>query len=187
MIRLSFIILFFLSSQAFAMTQNTKLESRILDIALHEYDQSSSDWNVSQRDCAGLVRYIYRKALGVQKNLWRDNQGGSVSFASAEHLVHSNFRFLSREIHESEIRSGDLLVYYSDEKETANRYHLMVLLKSPQAALQKILVVYHNGAEKPKGQIKRIWLSDLGKLAGPEWIPQFQNSHFQGVYRWRQW
>ncbi len=159
---------------------------RLLNEALAQAERPRADWDPGQRDCAGLVRFLYRKALGEKSALWRDRAGAAASFVTAEELLGYNFSPVSRAPAKDRIETGDLLAFYNPEKPPADAWHLMLLLNPPGAAPDRVLVVYHNGAAGPDAAVRKVWLDDL--LAGPpEWRPAVSNPRFVGTFRWNRW
>jgi hypothetical protein len=159
---------------------------RLLNEALTQAESPRADWDPAQRDCAGFVRFLYRKALGEKSDLWRDRNGAAVSFVTAEELLGYNFSPVSREPAKDRIETGDLLAFYNPEKPPADAWHLMLLLNPPGAAPDRVLVVYHNGAAGPDAAVRKVWLDDL--LTGPpEWRPAASNPRFVGTFRWNGW
>jgi len=159
---------------------------RLLNEALTQAESPRADWDPGQRDCAGLVRFLFRKALGEKDALWRDRDGRAVPFASAEDLVGYNFSPVARAPEPDRVETGDLLAFYSSDKAPADAWHLMLLLRPPGAAPDRVLVVYHNGASGREAALRKVWLDDL--LAGPpEWRPAASNPRFLGTFRWNGW
>jgi uncharacterized protein YfaT (DUF1175 family) len=159
---------------------------RLLNEALTQAESPHSDWDPGQRDCAGLVRFLYRKSLGATDALWRDKDDRPARFVTAEELLSYNFSPLSREPAKDRIETGDLLAFYNPDVAPADAWHLMLLLRPPGAAPDRLLVVYHNGARGPDAAVRKVWLDDL--LAGPpEWRPGASNPRFLGTFRWNGW
>lgn len=159
---------------------------RLLNEALTQAESPRADWDPGQRDCAGFVRFLYRKALGEKSDLWRDRTGAAASFVTAEELLGYNFSPVSRAPGKDRIETGDLLAFYNPEKPPADAWHLMLLLNPPGAAPDRVLVVYHNGAAGPEAAVRKVWLDDL--FAGPpEWRPAASNPRFVGTFRWNGW
>jgi uncharacterized protein YfaT (DUF1175 family) len=159
---------------------------RLLNEALTQAESPRGDWDPGQRDCAGFVRFLYRKSLGATDALWRDKDGRPARFVKAEELLSYNFSPLSREPATDRIETGDLLAFYNPDMAPADAWHLMLLLRPPGAAPDRILVVYHNGARGPDAAVRKVWLDDL--LSGPpEWRPGASNPRFLGTFRWNGW
>ena len=159
---------------------------RLLNEALAQAESPRGDWDPGQRDCAGFVRFLYRKSLGERGSLWRDRNGNTAAFVTAEELLSYNFSPFSRGPLKDRIQTGDLLAFYNPEKAPGDAWHLMLLLRPPGAAPDRVLVVYHNGAAGPDAAVRKVWLDDL--LAGPpEWRPAASNPRFVGTFRWNGW
>lgn len=155
---------------------------RILNEALAQAERISPEWDPGQRDCAGLVRYLFRKATGSRVPLWTRHDGTPAPFVKAEELLGS-FTPLERRVERGRIETGDLLAYFDETKPPADAFHLMVLLRPPGTAPDRLLAVYHNGATGPDAAVRKVWVDDL--LAGPpEWRPVPSNPSFLGVFRW---
>jgi uncharacterized protein YfaT (DUF1175 family) len=175
-----------LTNRALTEEKRSFFDTRLLRVALEQAEHPSGYWDAGQRDCAGFVRFVYYRSLGPAAKKWWDAQGRLKDFASAEDLVHYNFRFLSREIDASLIRNGDLLAFYSEDKPFKDRWHLMLALKSPYSA-RSLLFIYHNGAEGEQAAVRKVELSELMNVPGGEWRPEASNPRFRGVYRWKGW
>jgi uncharacterized protein len=175
-----------LASAAPALEPADGVRSRLLNEALTQAESPRGDWDPAQRDCAGFVRFLYRKALGERSPLWREKSGAPASFVTAEELLGYNFSPVSREPARGGIETGDLLAFYNPEKPPADAWHLMLLLNPPGATPDRVLVVYHNGSAGPDAAVRKVWLDDL--LAGPpEWRPAASNPRFVGTFRWNGW
>lgn len=159
---------------------------RLLGEALTQADQVSGQWDKSQRDCAGFVRYLYRKSVPSTEPLWRDRAGEAAIFLTAGDLLAYNFRPVGKEPRKDSFETGDLLAFHLPHKPPAEAFHLMVLLRPPGTATDKTLVVYHNGAEGKDGHVRKVWLDDL-QSGPPEWRPSAANPRFLGTFRWRGW
>jgi len=163
------------------------VESRMLRIALGNSKRISGYWDPQQRDCAGFVRFLYREALSGNAELWTNREAKKVSYVGADELVAYNFEFLSSNVHDPNLRTGDLFVYYSDKKMIGDSWHLMVLLKGQNEVSERAMLAYHSGAADESETLKKVWLKDLESTSVTEWRPQIQNPSFRGVYRWKGW
>jgi len=159
---------------------------RMVQEALTQAESPRRDWDPRQRDCAGFVRLLYRKAIGSPDALWRDRGGRAVAFVSAEELVAYNFSFLGREPEADGVATGDLLAFYCPEKPPADAWHLMVLLRPAGAVPGRLLVVWHNGSAGADAAVRKVWLDDL-RAGPPEWRPSAANPRFLGTFRWNGW
>lgn len=152
--------------------------------ALTQAERPRADWDPGQRDCAGFVRFLFRKALGTNEPLWERHDGTRVSFLEAGELLAYNFEAVSREPDPGQLRTGDLLAFFDPGRPAGDAWHLMLLLEPPGTAPDRVLVVYHNGAAPPDGAVRQVWLADL--LEGPaEWRPVSGNPLFLGTFRYR--
>ncbi len=159
---------------------------RLLGEALLQAQAISGQWDKTQRDCAGFVRYLYRKSVPSSEPLWRTKEGALAPFLTAGELLAYNFDSISRGPQRDLIETGDLLAFHLPHKPPAEAFHLMVLLKPPAMAKDKTLVVYHNGGAGEDGQVRKVWLGDLVD-GPPEWRPSSSNPRFLGTFRWKGW
>jgi uncharacterized protein YfaT (DUF1175 family) len=165
----------------------SRFETTVLRDGLEQAEKISGYWDPSQRDCSGLVRFLYRRALGTSLKGWFHSDGKRHPYASAEDLVHWNFRFLRNDVNTDFLKTGDLLVFYSEDKSPENRFHLMMVLKSPYRSGSEALLLYHNGAKGKDGAVRKVSLRDLRANLAGEWAPALANPRFRGVYRWKGW
>ncbi len=175
-----------LSAPATARDNADAARFRLLNEALTQAEGPRADWDPAQRDCAGFVRFLFRKSLGGAAPLWRRADGTRASFVSAGDLLAYNFAPVSREPAPDTVETGDLLAFLNPEKPRADAWHLMVLLRPPGAAPDRILVVYHNGGAGPDAAVRKVWLEDL-ESGPPEWRPSLSNPRFLGTFRWNGW
>ena len=158
---------------------------RLLNEALTQAESPRADWDPGQRDCAGFVRFLYRKAT-LGSSLWRDKSGRETAFVTADELLAYNFSPISRAPMARAVETGDLLAFYNPDKTPSEAWHLMLLLRPPGAAPDRVLVVYHNGAAGEDGAVRKVWLEDL--ISGPpQWRPVAANPRFLGTFRWNVW
>jgi uncharacterized protein len=155
---------------------------RILNEALAQAERPSAAWDPGQRDCAGFVRYLFRRATGSQAPLWLRRDGTRGAFVKAEELLVS-FVPLERDVSPERVETGDLLAYFDESRPPADAFHLMVLLRPPGTAPGRLLAVYHNGATGPDAAVRKVWVDDL-QSGPPEWRPVPGNPGFLGVFRW---
>jgi uncharacterized protein len=159
---------------------------RIVNEALAQAEKVSADWDPGQRDCAGFVRFLYRKTTGSRGPMWRRADGSAAEFVSADELLAYNFTPISREPVRDAVATGDLLAFYDPAKPPADAWHLMLVLTPPGTAPDRLLVIYHNGASGLDAAVRKVWLDDL--LTGPpEWRPVAANPSFVGTFRWNGW
>jgi len=161
----------------------------VADTAVAQLEKIDPGWNPDQRDCAGFVRFVFRRAfstLGAQRDApWRDAQGRKVAFADAQTLVAHSFAPLGRgDAARAELRTGDLLAFRQahggDGEEV---WHLMLVVRPTAQAAP--FVIYHPGE---KGAALRSGsLEDLLRSAPSEWRPSADNPSFLGFYRFKEW
>jgi uncharacterized protein len=103
-------------------------------------------------------------------------------FADARNLEELNTHFVSRNI--ADARPGDLLFYRQLAQNEP--YHSMIFAGRSQITGDPgDLVIYHTGPnEKSKGEVRRVYVSDLLQHPAPGWRPVPGNENFLGVYRW---
>lgn len=159
---------------------------RILNEALSQAEQMTGSWDPAQRDCAGFVRFLYRRAVPTDTPLWSGSDGKPALFLTADELLAYNFSALDKAPKDDGIETGDLLAFHLPQKPPTEAFHLMVILRPPGMAKDKTLVVYHNGAAGEEGKVRKVWLDDL-RNGPPEWRPSPQNPRFLGTFRWRGW
>ncbi|MFI5142821.1 MAG: DUF1175 family protein [Thermoanaerobaculales bacterium] len=159
---------------------------RMLNEALAQAEHIGADWDPSQRDCAGFVRFLYRKSSGIRTPLWRHRDGSPAEFLAADELLAYNFTPISRAPQKDSVLTGDLLAFFDPAKPPADAWHVMVILQPPGTAPDRLLLVYHNGASGREAAVRKVWLDDL--LTGPpEWRPVSTNPRFIGTFRWIGW
>lgn len=178
------------SIEAIASTREDRVEfarHRLLETALQQANEMSGYWDPGQRDCAGLVRFVYRQAVAGPAELWRDRGNQLKSFVSASELVAYNFTKIGDAVDQQKMETGDLLVYFRPNRKPEDTWHVMILLKPPVGVRQQWLAIYHNGVVGPGGQVRLVTLKDLSSTVHSEWRPTGENVSFKGVYRWNQW
>ena len=157
---------------------------RILNEALAQAERPGADWDPGQRDCAGLVRLLFRKAVGAHEPLWLRADGSRVPLLTADELLAYNFVGTARTPEPDRLETGDVLAFFDAAKPPLDAWHLMILLRPPGTAPDRLLVVYHNGATGREAAVRKVWLEDLRE--GPaEWRPDAENPRFLGTFRWR--
>ncbi len=150
-------------------------------------------WHASNRDCAGLVRYLFWEAMQIHDERFFDQYPGmratktqpqsqtvrQVAAAwqkenqTADQLI-AHSRRISRDTHSAHLKTGDLLYYYSTELKIR---HVMLIIRSGAG----VLAVYHTGDQRAELRIRT--LADLAALPESQWHPDAQNPVFQGVFR----
>ncbi len=162
---------------------------RMAKTALEQSQKISPDWDVKQRDCAGFVRFLFRDAVPRTSPLWSDRSGHQQAYLQAGALIAYNFEKVpeGERLEEERLQTGDVLVFNRDQQKTEDAWHLMVILKSPHSFQKKALVIYHNGDQEQKAEVRKVWLDDLKQAPFSEWRPTPDNPNFYGVYRWKSW
>ena len=162
-------------------------QQRLFEAALEQAQTLSPDWDPSQRDCAGFVRFLFRKASGETAYSWRNFAGGSNAYASAADLMGWNFSPLGRDWSKLQLQTGDVLAFRKPLQAPGEDWHLMVVLKAPKGVEARELVVYHNGSTGAAGGVRKLWLQDLQARESREWSVTPENPHFVGVFRHPEW
>jgi uncharacterized protein len=187
------VLLLLLSLQAAspAGSLETLLRREIAQTALAQVRRMDPAWNPDQRDCAGLVRFVFRGAYRrfqperLATPLWRDDRGQPADFADAETLLTHSFVPLGRdEAARESLRTGDL-VAFRQERDSGPVFHLMLVVRPEDKAHAPARVVYHPGE---KGAAVRTGiLQSLVTDAPLEWRPVPQNTAFLGFFRFKEW
>jgi hypothetical protein len=182
----AFLLLFFMALRASAAVE-LKWRELLWAQALKQSERVTDEWDPSQRDCAGFVRFLYRTTVTGRAKMWLDASGERREFVSAQDLVRANFERVSREARGTKIQTGDLLVYFRPEYPKEEAWHVMVVLAPNSLTAQEPLVIYHNGARGADARIRKVWLSSMESADWSIWRPVRGNPRFQGVYRWKGW
>jgi uncharacterized protein YfaT (DUF1175 family) len=163
----------------------------VAETAVAQVRRMDPAWEERQRDCAGLVRFAYRRAFArlapekVAAGLFRDAEGKPAQFADAATLVRTTFALLGRdEVARRAVRSGDLAAF-AREEDGLPVYHLMLLVVPDDPAHAPALVVYHPGEKGAAVRMGR--LDDLVRDAPAGWRPVPENPLFLGFYRFKEW
>lgn len=150
-------------------------------------------WDKTNRDCAGLVRYVYREALtehGVAffdryptlNGISRPQNTGELKRAlfawqnrnntARDMITHSVF--IGRVTDQGSLKTGDLLYFESSELKIR---HVMLVVR----AAADIFLVYHTGDDRDELRIRT--LADIRGLPESQWHPDTANPVFRGIYR----
>lgn len=150
-------------------------------------------WDRKNRDCAGLVRYLFWEAmqshnenfyaaypvmrqlpaadlprsLAAVQSAWADG-----NLNAAELIAHG--RYLGREFAPRTLKTGDVLYFQSAELKIR---HVMLVVRSGAQAY----LVYHTGDKRDELRIRT--LADILMLPEAEWHPEAANPVFKGIYR----
>jgi len=150
-------------------------------------------WDASNRDCAGLVRYVFHEALSRHSESFfahypdmarLGNYPGTGELATAaRHWAQGNqtapdllrhARYLGRETELQNLKTGDILYY---ESPAWHIRHVMLVVRSGSTAF----LVYHTGDQRDELRIRTI--DDMRRQNEPQWHPDRENPVFQGIYR----
>ncbi|PTL85330.1 DUF1175 family protein [Vitiosangium sp. GDMCC 1.1324] len=179
------------ASPAPAESLETLLRREIAQAALAQVRRMDPAWHPDQRDCAGLVRFVFRGAYRrfrperLATPLWLDDRGRPADFADAETLLAHSFVPLGRdEASRESLRTGDLVAFRQD-RDSGPVFHLMLVVRPEDKAHAPTRVVYHPG---DKGAAVRTGvLQSLVTDAPLEWRPVPQNTAFLGFFRFKEW
>ncbi|MFP2905579.1 DUF1175 family protein, partial [Pyxidicoccus sp. 3LFB2] len=172
-------------------TREMLLRRFLATVALAQVRSQDPWWHPDQRDCAGLIRFAYRRAYKIgdpvrlNRPLWKDARGQPTDFADAETLLQQNFTLLGRDDATREaLRTGDILAF-RQEHDSGTVFHLMLVVRPEDRAHAPTRVVYHPGE---KGAAVRTGLlHNLATEAPLEWRPVPNNAGFLGFFRFKEW
>ncbi len=176
-----------------------------------QLERLSPAWEPAQRDCSGLLRFVFHEAWGPHTEEWRARTayGGGVAarnpafecggpwragfptsegwkpFAKGAVLRNFSCVFMGRDTQSA--KPGDLL-FFSRGGAHATPDHAMAFAR-PESDGMPVLI-YHTGREqsglsRDAGEMRRVRLSDLLQHPDAEFRPLPENPSFLGVYRWR--
>lgn len=149
-------------------------------------------WDKKNRDCAGLVRYLFWEAMQSHNDTFLQQYPAMRSFpvnppASLLKLrpawSHDNLnaaqliarsRPVGRSLPSNALKTGDLLFFQSAELKIR---HVMLVVRSGSA----VFLVYHTGDDRDELRIRTF--ADISGLTDANWHPEPQNPVFRGVYR----
>lgn len=149
-------------------------------------------WGDKNRDCAGLVRYLFWEALQEHNDTFfrlypetravyrpESDAFSSVAriwskenFTATQLIAHA--RFISRSLRPAQLATGDLL-YFSDA--ALGIRHVMLVIRRGR----DVFLIYHTGDARQELRIRT--LDDLQNLAESEWHADPANPVFRGLYR----
>ncbi len=188
------------------------LREAVTLLALQQARKISPEWRRDQRDCAGLVRFVYRETIETRT----PDQVQKLGIPALLHLP--PLSDLSRRI----FLSFPLIWQTGTEKDASPRFGAFAdaetLIgynfrnKGPNLDLAKNgdllvfrkglemeepyhlmifvrdrtgnLAVYHNGEKGNEGGVRIVTVGDLMDSPDPVWIPDIRNPHFLGVFEW---
>jgi len=149
-------------------------------------------WDKKNRDCAGLVRYLFWEAMQPHNDAFLQQYPAMRSFPAnppaallklrpawghdnlnAAQLI-SRSRPIGRSMPVNSLKTGDLLYFLSAELKIR---HVMLVVRSGAA----VFLVYHTGDDRDELRIRTF--TDITGLPDANWHPEAQNPVFRGVYR----
>jgi uncharacterized protein len=188
------------------------LREAVTLLALQQARKISPEWHRDQRDCAGLVRFVYRETIQTRT----PGQVEKLGIPSSLHLP--PLSDLSRRIFLSFPRiwqtglekdaaprfgafaDAETLIGYNfrnkgPDLSLAKNGDLLVFRKGlemeePYHLMIFVrdrpgnLAVYHNGEKGEEGRVRTVTVGDLMDSPDPVWIPDTGNPHFLGVFEW---
>jgi uncharacterized protein len=179
------------SGERLISSSELRAKENIARLALQQAENITPYWSEKQRDCAGLIRFLYRQAVTAKSKTWVDHSGKKTEYVGAAELISYNFTETKIEIEHfgslDGFKTGDLLVYYNPLKPPKDAWHLMMLIEPFRGTRDEALVVYHNGATDRKASVRKIWLRQLFDKGWEEWQPSKNNPLYKGVFRWKGW
>ena len=176
-------------------------------LAEAQYFRPHAELPAEINDCAALIRYAYREALGRHDDAWRNGlrlrmvpsfpsvrerlganlfQTGADSFAQfadAKTLRRWNTYFVSRDV--TSTQAGDILFY--QQLSQGMPFHTMVWLGArKEDGSRGPWLLYHTGPSgNDPGEIRRISVQEMMRHPDPKWRPVPGNQNFLGVHRWK--
>lgn len=180
------------SLAAGAPASEALLRRVVAETAVAQLSRMDPAWEEAQRDCAGLVRFAYRRAFQqldparAAAGPFRDASGAPAHFADAATLLRTSFVPIGRgPAARASLRSGDLVAFVREESGGELVHHLMLVVLPDDPAHGPALVVYHPGE---RGAAVRAGpLDDLTRDAPHAWRPVADNPLFLGFYRLKEW
>lgn len=196
----------------FPAADEKSLRDSVTRLALLQAKKTSPLWEEKQRDCAGLVRFAYSRALQNPTLTEKRKMGipdvlhlPPVSIF-AKRVFPDNSRFWQVGF-ETEgfprygaFADAETLIGYNFRKKTrdvaqARDGDLLVYQKGFEEKVPyhlmiyvqnrpENLAVYHNGASGQEAQVRVVRVQDLMTSPDPVWIPGLDNPYFLGVYEW---
>ena len=149
-------------------------------------------WDKKNRDCAGLVRYLFWEAMQPHNDAFLQKYPAMRSFPAnppaallrlkpawsydnlnAAQLI-GRSRPIDRSLQVNSLKTGDLLYFQSAELKIR---HVMLVVRSGAA----VFLVYHTGDDRDELRIRTF--ADIMALPEAHWHPEVQNPVFRGVYR----
>lgn len=150
-------------------------------------------WDAANRDCAGLVRYVFHEALSRHSESFfthypdmarvSNYSGARELAATARYWAEGNqtapdllrhARYLGRETESQNLKTGDILYY---ESPTWHIRHVMLVVRSGNT----VFLVYHTGDQRDELRLRTV--DDMRRQNEPQWHPDRENPVFRGIYR----
>lgn len=150
-------------------------------------------WSAKNRDCAGLVRYVFREALSKQTPAflnqypelnrvappqdWEEFNHALETWqmknnTAAELVRHA--RFIGKTVSREKVETGDLLYFESTRLKIR---HVMLVVRTHS----EVFLVYHTGDKRDELRIRTV--ADILKNNDAYWHPLRENPVFKGVLR----
>jgi hypothetical protein len=181
-------------------------------LALLQARTPSSQWRETDRDCSGLVRFVYREALKPRSVQQMEKVGvpGALNLPALSEQSRGLFPDYPRMWQVGYTNRGSPLYGAFADAETLIGFNfrrkttdLARALSGDLLVFQRALdvdqpyhlmifvqnrpqdlVVYHNGARGKEAEVRVVRMNDLMTPPDPVWIPSHRNPHFLGVYEW---
>ncbi len=187
------------------------LRDSVTRLALLQAKKTSPLWEDKQRDCAGLVRFAYSRALqnptpaekrkmGIPDALHLPPVSAFAKRVFPDHSRIWQVGFEATAPRYGAFADAETLIGFNFHKKTrdvtlARDGDLLVYQKGFEESVPyhlmiyvqnrpENLAVYHNGASGQEAQVRVVRLQDLMTSPDPVWIPGADNPYFLGVYEW---
>lgn len=198
---------------SFLQPQDEKaLREAVTLLALQQARKISPEWRSDKRDCAGLVRFVYRQTMETRTPGQIEKLGIPASLHLPPLSDLSRRIFLSFPLiwqtgveKDADPRFGafadaETLIGYNFRNKGSNLdlaksgdllvYRKGLDMEEPYHLMIFVrdrpenLVVYHNGEKGEEGSVRVVSVRDLIDSPDPVWIPDAGNPHFLGVFEW---
>jgi hypothetical protein len=188
------------------------LRQSVTLLALQQARKISREWNSDQRDCAGLVRFVYREAIETRTPARIEKLGIPASLylpplSDLARRIFLGFPLIWQTGIEKDtsprfgaFADAETLIGYNFRNkgpnlDLAENGDLLVFRKGlemdePYHLMIFVrdrptnLAVYHNGEKADQGKVRVVTVNDLIDSPDPVWIPDIRNPHFLGVFEW---
>jgi uncharacterized protein YfaP (DUF2135 family)/uncharacterized protein YfaT (DUF1175 family) len=189
------------------------LRESVVNLALQQARKISPAFDPAQRDCAGLVRFAYREAIGPRTALQRQRlrlpQELPLPGVNPTEARRAGWPLLwesalprQQIVKASTFADAETLLalnfrakgrdWRSAEPGDLLYYHRDSEISSPAHLMIYAgssafgpIVVYHNGNEGNNGEIRIVKIDSLMTEDSKNWRPSFDNKNFLGVYEWK--